>query len=31
MSDVQASVAPGRYQLAYACTACFIGEIEVIP
>ncbi|MBA2496218.1 MAG: hypothetical protein H0V33_03835 [Acidimicrobiia bacterium] len=30
MSEIQAPVAPGRYQLAYACTACFVGEIEVI-
>lgn len=30
MAGREAAVSPGRYQLAYSCTACIVGEIEVV-
>lgn len=30
MAGREAAVTPGRYQLAYSCTACVVGEIEVV-
>ncbi len=30
MAGREAAVTPGKYELAYACTACIVGEIEVV-
>ena len=30
MAGHEAAVTPGNYELAYACTACIVGEIEVV-